>query len=277
MRILLAAGASSDIDINQNLREILQKDNLQIVGDCYSAEVLADVACKVNADTVIVSILLGDQDDLLKAIKILRERGNRVIVLPGDIEHQETRSFLAKLIPYGIYDFVFDEVDPKKLIYRLRNPATLGDVPKLFREITLSEHKYEPLNIEDELNNKNVILTEATSNEQILNLIRKNKKALVIIDAEKGSLANMIGIDPSTQWQHDWRIGLAAAPVKVNRKTELYTIPYEREDIEWEERDFRALKDIVNAAVSQKKKVIILAAEDVISQLRTERFLIFRG
>ncbi|WP_156779583.1 GGDEF domain-containing protein [Desulforamulus reducens] len=102
-------------------------------------------------------------------------------------------------------------------------------------------------------------LMVTTNLVEIDQLIQNNKKPLVVIDADKGQLINTLDINPNTAWQHDWRIGLAATPAKIGKKTELYSIPPDETDIEWEERDLRVLKEIVLQAIKAKKKVVIVA------------------
>ncbi|MEW6697303.1 MAG: hypothetical protein AB1341_08145 [Bacillota bacterium] len=141
MRILLAAGATGNVDVNEGLKKILQENNLEVVGDCYSVDVLVNVTQQLSADTVIISTLLGEQDILVESIKNLRERGIRVIALPGDIEYEETRQFVTEIIPYGVYDLVFDEVKPEMILHRLQSPAALGDIPDFLVEAAMSKQQ----------------------------------------------------------------------------------------------------------------------------------------
>lgn len=140
MRILLATGLT---DLDESLREIFQKNEIETIGECYSAEVLVRVAQELSADTVIITILLAEDslDTLVNAITTLKKTGIRVIILPGDIDHEETRRLVIEVVPYGVYDFVFDDVSPEKVLHRLQKPAVLGDVPEFLAEAAMSQQK----------------------------------------------------------------------------------------------------------------------------------------
>ncbi|SHF55524.1 hypothetical protein SAMN02745133_02958 [Desulforamulus putei DSM 12395] len=219
MRILLAAGASENVDVNEGLRKILQQNNLEVAGDCYSADVLVNVAQQLSADTVIISILLGDQDILVGVIKTLRERGIRIIVLPGDIEHEETRQFVAKIIPFGVYDLVFDEVKPEMILQRLHNPAALGDIPEFLVNAAMAKQKLSmeiSAHAEKVVAEAEIIKQKDKSNGRKLNLfnfINLNNK----IKNEKLDNKN------KTSW-HERFINPKKTDEKINENIETTTI-----------------------------------------------------
>ncbi|ABO49472.1 hypothetical protein Dred_0936 [Desulforamulus reducens MI-1] len=138
MRILLA---TSITELDDSLKIIFRKNGIETIGDCYSVEVLVKVAQELGVNTVITTSLMGDHGLLLKAIKSLKENGIRVIILPGDIDNEETRKFVVELVPYGVYDFVFDDITPEKVLDSLMNPAVLGDVPRNLTEAAMSKQK----------------------------------------------------------------------------------------------------------------------------------------
>lgn len=90
----------------------------------------------------------------------------------------------------------------------------------------------------------------------------KHKK-IVVIDASTGKLACSMGMDLDTMWKHDWRIGLSAVPAKLNKKIEIYSVPLERDSITWENRDFKAMEDIIKLAIQRKKGVLINTCPDM--------------
>lgn len=119
---------------------------------------------------------------------------------------------------------------------------------------------------------QNVIITTGDKLTETVQQIKKSKSPVVVIDADTGRLANMLGIDHNTSWKHDWRIGLAATPAKVDKKTEVFTLPEADDNILWEDRDFRALKEVVEAAVKKNKKVFIIASNDLYPMLIAQGF-----
>ncbi|WP_084138879.1 diguanylate cyclase [Carboxydothermus ferrireducens] len=91
-------------------------------------------------EAVIISPHLeGSKDDFTGVVKKLREIGVRVIVLPGREEDDATRKIISSLLPFGVYDYVFDPVNADKVVFRLNNPGKLGDFTGFTEEITLDE------------------------------------------------------------------------------------------------------------------------------------------
>ena len=114
------------------------------INACYSSGVLVDVAVTARAHTVILSPHLKT-DDLLNDIIIpLRENGINIIFLPGDITMSDTRYWLKELIPWGVYSYVFDPVTVEKILDRIQNPWTLGDLKRVpyFPQEILEETQY---------------------------------------------------------------------------------------------------------------------------------------
>lgn len=138
MKILLATGHQ---ELDNHLKILLAQHTLEIVGDCYSRTVLVDVAQKLKADTVIISSLLEGQIILSELIKNLRGIGLRVVVLPGSLDMDDTKELVIDLVPYGVYDFVYDELTPEDILNRLKNPATLNDVPSELAKAAMDNQK----------------------------------------------------------------------------------------------------------------------------------------
>lgn len=95
-------------------------------------------ADEYKAEVVVLSPLLDGTDDLLSKVVVpLRERGIRVVFLPGSIDMPDCREWVRKLVPYGVYCYVFDPVTPEKIIERVSKPGTLGELPLEIRRAGL--------------------------------------------------------------------------------------------------------------------------------------------
>lgn len=106
-----------------------------------------------------------------------------------------------------------------------------------------------------DFNNK-VVIVYGDPRSEVCQFIKNHTKPLVVIDANSGTLASRLGIDPNTMWKHDWRVK-ASEPAKISKKTEVYSLPVEREPIELNEMDLRRLKEKVSASVKAGKKVVL--------------------
>ncbi|SHE98138.1 diguanylate cyclase (GGDEF) domain-containing protein [Desulfofundulus australicus DSM 11792] len=131
MRILLATGFSN---IEKELQGILTSR-----GDecwrCYHRQAVVPAAEEYSAEVVVLSPALEGSSDLVETVILpLRQKGIRVIFLPGGVDMPDTREWLKRLVPYGIYCYVFDPVSPQKVIQRIEKPGSLGDIPVAIRE-----------------------------------------------------------------------------------------------------------------------------------------------
>lgn len=97
---------------------------------CYNRDILIDIAREVNPETVVLSPYLPGDEDMFDIILSLRNLGKRIIYLPGDPKQKDAQDWMIKLIPFGIYDFVYDPVKVTAIIERIGTPATLGDIPQ---------------------------------------------------------------------------------------------------------------------------------------------------
>lgn len=128
MRILLSTGIEK---LENQLEKFITDKDISIVGRCYNKDVLLSVLNQLGADTVVLSInLVGSGDIYNSLIRPLRDMGIRVILLPGSNELKETGEVIKNVLPMGIYDFVYDPVNPEKIIHRILNPGKLGDIPR---------------------------------------------------------------------------------------------------------------------------------------------------
>jgi diguanylate cyclase (GGDEF)-like protein len=120
--VLLASGLS---EIEKQL-EVELKNSRR----CYHRAAVVDVAKSYKPDVAVLSAHLPGDDDLVEeVVKPLRARGVRVVFLPGDVNMPDCREMIVKLVPLGVYCYVYDPVLPGKIVYRLENPGTLGDLP----------------------------------------------------------------------------------------------------------------------------------------------------
>ncbi|HHW44747.1 MAG TPA: diguanylate cyclase [Desulfotomaculum sp.] len=135
MKLLLATGMP---DLNTELTEALAGG--MEVEECYNRLAVYDVAGEKDADTVLISQNLPGNMDLVEIVRLLRSAGKRVIVMPGSPDMRDTREVIKQVLPLGVYDFVYDPVSVEGIIYRLKNPGKLGDVPaELVREAMEAE------------------------------------------------------------------------------------------------------------------------------------------
>ena len=119
--ILLATGLSAIEE------ELLKEADAQ---RCYNLDILVDVAREVQPDAVVISPYLPGEEDLFRVVLLLRSMGKRVIFLPGDPRLKDAQDWMIRLIPYGVYDYVYDPVTAGAVQKRINNPATLGDIPQ---------------------------------------------------------------------------------------------------------------------------------------------------
>ena len=130
-RVLLATGHPS---VDREIKLLLSSHSMEIAGECYDRRVIFNVVQELNPGIVVVSPYLKGDGDLVTIIRAMRENGVRVVVLPGDANEAEARAMVKKLIPLGVYDFVFDQVTAPEILERLRQPARLGDIPRILSE-----------------------------------------------------------------------------------------------------------------------------------------------
>lgn len=131
MKVLIATGIEK---LDNELSKTLPENEIEVAGSCFHRSVLEKVLKETGADTVIISPVLNGDDDLVALIRSVREKGIRVIVLPGSPSSPQTVELVKSLVPYGVYDFVYDFVKPGDIVYKLRNPGNLGEVTKLFAD-----------------------------------------------------------------------------------------------------------------------------------------------
>lgn len=123
MRVLLATGLT---ELEKQL-EIELKSTKR----CYHRTAVISVAENYKPDVVVLSArLMGEEDIVNDVVKPLRDKGIRVIFLPGNISMNDCREVMKRLIPLGVYCYVYDPVLPAKIIYKIEKPGALGDIPE---------------------------------------------------------------------------------------------------------------------------------------------------
>ncbi|WP_028991391.1 hypothetical protein [Thermoanaerobacter thermocopriae] len=95
----------------------------------FYADYLLEEKSKDLYDTVI----LAPHGDIKLPLKdflfALRQRDKRVILLAGE---EKDNKHLGYALALGIYDIVFDPVDPKEVVNAVKNPAKFSNVQQYF-------------------------------------------------------------------------------------------------------------------------------------------------
>lgn len=181
MKVLVATGIEK---LNEDLLKMLQANNIENSGQCFHRSVLQKVINETGANTLVISPALSGDNDLVSIIRSIRKKGTRVIVLPGSPSLPQTLDLVKALVPYGIYDFVYDKVKPQDVIDRLKNPGNLGDVAKAFNEASID---LKDINIDNPDSEK--INKPARS-------IEENEVSTGEVDNGTYSVQNETGADP---------------------------------------------------------------------------------
>jgi len=130
LKVLLATGIS----------QIEQQVESKNWNRCYQRQILLEVAKEYKSQIVVLSPLLEGDEDLLEEVIIpLRTEGIRVVFLPGNIKIPDTKEWIKQLLPWGVYDYVFDPVTSEKIIERINNPSQLKDLSSEIRQMSPKE------------------------------------------------------------------------------------------------------------------------------------------
>lgn len=135
-KILSASGIE---ELDHELKEKLPVHGMEIVGTCYHRNVLEKVAKEVCADTVILSPALAGEKGFLEIVYTLRMAGLRVVILPGNQQLESTQTLVKQVIPFGIYDFIYDRVRLEDIINKLLKPGSMGDLPPEFTRAAVED------------------------------------------------------------------------------------------------------------------------------------------
>lgn len=84
---------------------------------------------------VVISPHLPNYEDMMEDVVIpLRRKNIRIVFLPGSPTGKDTKEWIDKMTSWGVYDYVYDPVKPKDILYRLDHPSSMEDIPLLAAE-----------------------------------------------------------------------------------------------------------------------------------------------
>ena len=135
MKVILATGLK---EIESELENNKEHEYIS----CFHCSVLLDVVYDIKPDAVVISPCLDGSEDILKHIISLREAGIRIIFLPGRSDMPDAKEWLKKLLPWGVYCYVFDPITKDKIINRINNPGQIKSIPQEL----LKKMDTEPIN-----------------------------------------------------------------------------------------------------------------------------------
>lgn len=125
MGVILATGITS-------LEVALEAEGFK---RCYNRSVIMDVVKEWKSEIVILSPYLNGAEDIITEVVVpLREEGIRIIFLPGSTKDTEAIEWVKKLIPWGVYCYIFDPVTTDKIKDRINNPGRIKDLPHAIQE-----------------------------------------------------------------------------------------------------------------------------------------------
>ncbi|RJO62781.1 MAG: hypothetical protein C4542_02135 [Dehalococcoidia bacterium] len=124
-RIITATGTES---LDKSIARELKKQGMEVVGECYYLEASLTMAQQRGADIVVLSRLLKRGQEFFEVVEQLRLQNVRVILLPGRRNDPEARSVVRDAALLGVYDVVYDPVEPREIARRIMTPGTLADV-----------------------------------------------------------------------------------------------------------------------------------------------------
>jgi len=216
VKVLLATGLS----------QIEQQMESRDWNRCYQRQILLDVVKEHGSQVVVLSPLLQGEEDLLKEIIIpLRTEGIRIIFLPGNAKMPDTKEWMKKLLPWGVYDYVFDPVTTEKIIDRINNPAQLKNLPS---EVQMSSQEAQAVgNIvpddqsehQSKLYELNILgtMTEAIGN--IKNLLPRifTKSQNSVFNTESEGFSNAIKI-PEVQLPRIPQIAMSSSTRNLSKE-----------------------------------------------------------
>ena len=204
MKVLIATGIEK---LDNDLLKALLDKSIGVAGNCCHRSVIEKIIEETGANVLIISPALSGDNDMVALIRHIRERGLRVVVLPGSPSRPETKEIVKELVPLGIYDFVYDKVTINLIIDKLLTPGTLGDIPKDIREVILLEQK---VSNEIEKQISEVINDESDGIEQ------RNGYLVKDYTGEEPELEQKSKIPPSLRFDWDNIGKMGSAVIKIS-------------------------------------------------------------
>ena len=118
------------------LKTLLATNNKEIDsaigGDAvYFREAVYEAAIRTGAKTVILSAFLPGQAGLADIVYVLRRQDIRVIFLAGSMETNDP--LFAKLLQYGVYDIIFNPVQPERVLSVLQSPMNFAQAASILK------------------------------------------------------------------------------------------------------------------------------------------------
>ncbi len=120
MRLLLATGYA---DVDKKIREYLGD---KTVGDIQYREGVVDEACRINADTVLLSWYLPGKGSMPELLFRLLKADVRPVLMMGEAKCDSPEVLQAFLL--GVRDFTFNPVHVSDLIRQLEHPSKYGEL-----------------------------------------------------------------------------------------------------------------------------------------------------
>lgn len=121
MRLLLA---TENKELDEYIKENADGD-IEVVGEVYYREALVDAIRQYRCDTVLLSIYLSGEKDILDVIFLARMADARIIVL---MNKDDERAY--ELVAMGVYDLLFSPVPVTQIMEVLKNPKTFSRILK---------------------------------------------------------------------------------------------------------------------------------------------------
>lgn len=121
MRLLLA---TENRELDEYIRENAD-DDIEVVGEVYYREALVDAIRQYKCDTVLLSIYLNGEKDILDVIFLARMADARIIVLMNKDDERA-----HELVAMGVYDLLFSPVPVSQIMETLKNPKTFSRILK---------------------------------------------------------------------------------------------------------------------------------------------------
>jgi hypothetical protein len=290
--LLLATGLS---EIEKRVESIIGS-----VYRCHHRSVLLDMVKEVGIKKVILSpCLLGEESMISDLIRPLRENSVDVIFLPGNIEMPDAREWMIKLIPMGVYNYVFDPVTAESIVESIQNPKSLNSLPPDVVHAALgSETSIEDVECLPEEKSKShfsildrllSFLNMRPKDITSKNLVMVNQKDFIYVDSLQKNCTDLkiediehqwicqlgkcilIDADPAmilskslssndSLWKNDWRLGISAEPLSIMRGVRFYGLSPELGPLDT--RDYEVFGDFVTSMLSKGRTRVVVIVGD---------------
>lgn len=142
IKVLLATGVEKlDKCVSDYVKQEHSCD-IEIVDTVYYRKGITELKCDYDA-VIISEEIPGEQENFISIVYAVRELGKRVIVLAGDEDAPESQELEEKLIPLGVYDYIYNQVTLYKIIDKVLRPSTPAEAKGY--KLIMSKEKPEKL------------------------------------------------------------------------------------------------------------------------------------